>query len=130
MQSIGEEQFFACMAEAFRYAVVCTKHPGFMEEREWRVIYSPAIRKSAVIVEDIETIGGVPQKVCKLPLKDQLELGLEGFDLSKLIDRVIVGPCQNPFEIYEALVELMSSAGVADANSKVFVSDIPLRQQR
>jgi hypothetical protein len=30
-----------------RFAVLCTKHPGFHEEREWRVVASPAMHPSA-----------------------------------------------------------------------------------
>lgn len=34
------------VAEAFHNAVLSTKHPGFKEEREWRVIHSPTLRAS------------------------------------------------------------------------------------
>lgn len=130
LTAIGEEQFFACVTNAFRYATICTKHPGFLEEREWRVIYSPAIEKSDIIEETIESIVGIPQKVCKLPLIDKPERGLSGLALPQLIDRVIIGPCHYPEEISEAFVHLMDSAGIVDAASKVVISDIPLRQSR
>jgi hypothetical protein len=129
LSAIGEENFFAAITHAFRYATICTKHPGFLEEREWRVIYSPAIEKSDIIVEAIESISGIPQKVCKLPLADKPELGLYGLELPKLIDRVIIGPCNYPNEICEAFVHLLQNAGVANAESKVVASDIPLRQK-
>jgi hypothetical protein len=128
MKSIGEQHFLSLIAHAFRYATICTKHPGFLEEREWRVIYSPAVGKSEIIKECIESIEGIPQKVCKLPLVDSPDKGLTDLELPKLIDRIIIGPSHSPFEIYEAMVELMNNAGIADAASKVFVSDIPLRQ--
>jgi hypothetical protein len=28
--------------EMFRFSMLCTKHPGFLEEREWRLIYQPS----------------------------------------------------------------------------------------
>jgi hypothetical protein len=127
LMTIGEEHFLSLITHCFRYATVCTKHPGFREEREWRIIYSPAVQKSQVITEEIEVIGGVPQKVCKLPLADKPELGLTDLELPKLINRVIVGPCQFPGEVYEALVHVLQEAGVEDAPNKVIVSDIPLR---
>jgi Protein of unknown function (DUF2971) len=129
LSTIGEENFFSLITNSFRFATVCTKHPGFMEEREWRIIYSPAIEKSQIITENIETISGVPQRVCKLPLIDRPELGLTDLELPKLINRVIVGPCQFPGEVYEALVHVLTEAGVEDAATKVVVSDIPLRHQ-
>jgi hypothetical protein len=130
LQSLGEERFFAEVSHAFRYATLCTKHPGFFEEREWRIIYSPAFSKSQIIIENIESIGGVPQNVCKLPLKDHTDLGINGIELPKLINRVIIGPTPYPFDISEALIHLLDKAGVENAASKVFVSDIPLRQPR
>ena len=130
LSSIGEEAFFYSVTHAFRYATICTKHPGFLEEREWRVIYSPAIEKSDIILETIESIAGVPQKVCKLPLANKPELGLYGLELPQLIDRIIIGPCHYPDEICEAFVHLLQDAGIENADSKVVVSDIPLRQSR
>ena len=41
--TLGEEQVLRNIFEAFRCALVCTKHPGFREEREWRVIYKSGI---------------------------------------------------------------------------------------
>ena len=128
MKKIGQEHFLLLIAHAFHYATICTKHPGFSEEREWRFVYCAAISKSEIISETVESIDGIPQKVCKLPLADIPEKGLTGLELAKLIDRIIIGPSHSPYEIYEAMVELMRKAGIADAASKVFVSDIPLRQ--
>jgi Protein of unknown function (DUF2971) len=128
MKAMGVENFFACITHAFRYATLCTKHPGFFEEREWRIIYSPAIEKSDIITENIESVNGIPQRVCKLPLNDVPHLGINGIELPKLINRIIVGPTLHPFEVSEALVLLLEKAGVQDAASKVFISDIPLRQ--
>lgn len=128
--ALGEEHFFARICHSFRYATLCTKHPGFSEEKEWRIIYSPAVDMSSVIKESVESIGGIPQKVCKLPLEEKPELGINGISLPKLINRVIIGPTLYPFDVAEALTILLEKAGVENAASKVFVSDIPLRQGR
>lgn len=61
-----------------RFAVLCTKHPGFREEREWRVIYSPTYERSDRISRSIEIVRGIPQAVCKIPLIDIPEEQLEG----------------------------------------------------
>jgi hypothetical protein len=55
---------------AFRYAVVSTKHPGFHEELQWRVIHSPAFEPSTRLIHAVESIRGVPQSVYKIPLHD------------------------------------------------------------
>lgn len=112
---------------AFKYAVLCTKHPGFREEREWRVIYSPTLEKSDRIVKDIQVIGGTPQPIYKIPLRNVPQEGLVGAEIPELIDRIIIGPTQYPSATREAFAHLLSEAGVDDPASRVFVSDIPLR---
>jgi hypothetical protein len=128
VKSLGEDLTQNHMFSALRYAVLCTKHPGFHEEREWRVIYSPTFQKSSRIVSAIESVDGTPQSICKIPLKDVPDEGLYGLELPKLIDRIIVGPSKYPFGIYEAFAALLNEAGMLDAANKVIVSDVPLRQ--
>ena len=48
--------------------VTCLKHEGFLEEREWRVIYWPQRSLSPLMESSIEVVGGIPQTVYKLPL--------------------------------------------------------------
>ncbi|GLQ53626.1 DUF2971 domain-containing protein [Devosia nitrariae] len=112
----------------FRYAVLCTKHPGFHEEREWRVIYSPTFELSPRIKKTIEVIRGVPQAVCKIPLSDAPDDGLNGIEIPKLVNRVIIGPSQYPFAQLEAFIYLLEERGMSDARERVWVSDVPLRQ--
>lgn len=127
VRSLGEEIVFNNVFEAFRSTLVCTKHPGFLEEREWRVIYSPALQTSPRVRREIESIAGVPQPVAKIPLVDVPTEGLVGIEIPALIERVIIGPTQYPAVIWEAFVAELHAAGVPDAEKKVIVSDIPLR---
>ncbi|MEY9629914.1 DUF2971 domain-containing protein [Sinorhizobium fredii] len=127
IRKLGEDQVLAHMFEVFRMATLCTKHPGFAEEREWRIIYSPSFRESARIKADIQSIGGVPQKIFKIPLKDVPEQNLVGIELGEFIDSIIVGPTQFPSEIKEALAALLESKGVEKARDRIVISDIPLR---
>ncbi len=111
----------------FRFAVLCTKHPGFAEEREWRIIYAPEFEKSKRIIEEIKTIKGIPQTICKLPLKDFPEEGLVGASIPELVERIIVGPNDHAYEVKATFIRLLQGAGMSDASQKVFVSGIPLR---
>ena len=128
VQSLGDQIVLNNIFAAFRHAVLGTKHPGFHEEREWRIIYSPSFQKSDRIISTIVSINGTPQSICKLPLKDVPEEGLTGLSLPKLIDRVIIGPSKFPVGIYDALLALLTDAGVENPVSKLIVSDLPLRQ--
>ena len=108
-------------------AVVSLKHEGFHEEREWRVIYSPARRPSPHIQSSIEVVAGIPQRVFKIPLQNKADANLTGLSPSELIDRIIIGPSQYPWAMYEAFVAALEGAGIVDAASRVFTSRIPVR---
>ena len=55
--------------------VTCLKHEGFLEEREWRVIYAPNRLPSPLMQSSVEVIGGIPQIIYKLPL----DVGISDF---------------------------------------------------
>jgi len=111
-----------------KFSALCTKHPGFREEREWLIVYCPSLERSSYLVKDIQAIRGVPQSIYKIPLKDIPDQGLVGVEVPALIERVIIGPTQYPLAARKAFVTLLTDAGVADAEKRVFVSDIPLRR--
>lgn len=123
-----QDAVFKVIFTMLRLAVLATKHPGFVEEREWRVYYSPTLESSQKIRKEIEIINGTPQPVCKIDLVDDPQSGLNGLEVPALIDRIIIGPMQYPWVAAEAFTQLLSDAGVADAPSRVWISDIPLRQ--
>ena len=125
---IGRDGLIGYLFNAFQFAIICTKHPGFHEEREWRVIYSPTQGKSPIIKSEVRAVNGVAQTIQMLPLLDEPEKGLYGADVPSLLDRLIIGPSQYPWATYKAFVTLLEEAGVSDAGNKVHVSDIPLRQ--
>jgi len=106
---------------------VSLKHPGFYEEREWRVIYFPEMEKSEVIEEAVASVRGIPQIVQKIPLKDDADAGLHGASPNSLIKKLIIGPTEFASTIRAALIRQMKDAGVEGPESKVFISDIPLR---
>ena len=124
----GKQLVLNSVFAMLRSAMMCTKHPGFREEREWRIIYSPRFDKSQRIIPDVVSINGVPQPVQKIPLKNVPEEGLYGVEIPELVERVIIGPTNFPLEIREATITLLKEKGVVDAKSKVVVSTIPLRQ--
>lgn len=107
--------------------VTCLKHEGFHEELEWRVIYTPKINPSPLIEIATEVVAGVPQPIHKLPLDVRVSDALSELDLASMFDRLIIGPTQYPWAMYEAFVAVLRHVGVADAESRVFVSNIPIR---
>lgn len=113
----------------FRIFALCTKHPGFREEREWRVFTSPHFEAASDWVRyEIATIRGVPQQIAKLKLIDDEERGIVGVAPKSLINRIIIGPCEHPNQIAAAMYEALRMNGVERPWDMIRISDIPLRQ--
>jgi hypothetical protein len=127
-KQIGGEALKGILEGIFHFAAISPKHPGFAEEKEWRVIFSPTIFPSERLGYDLEVVGGVPQRVYKFPLENFPEDEVAGVTLSELLEEIIIGPTQNAYTVYNALVDALDKAGVEDAARKVRISDIPLRR--
>jgi hypothetical protein len=127
LRGLERNVFIGTVFAMFAAAVVCLKHEGFHEEREWRVIYGPKRVPSTLIESSVEVIAGIPQLVYKIPLENNSGAGISGLDPSDLVDRIIIGPSQFQWAMYEAFVTALDAAGVKNAASRVFVSQIPVR---
>lgn len=115
---------------SFRSFALCTKHPAFAEEREWRVFYSPAFEGASDWIEPSnEVVHGVPQSVMKLMLRDDPERGIRGVAPATLVERLIIGPSEYPLQIFDSLATSLAAAGVEEPADKIFISNIPLRNQ-
>jgi len=107
--------------------VICLKHEGFREEREWRAIYAPNRTPSDLMTSSIEVINGIPQQIYQIPLDVTVSPALQDLDFAKVFDRLIIGPTSYPLPIYDAFVKTLRASGVTDAETKVFISGIPIR---
>jgi hypothetical protein len=128
LKELGADAVLCSLFYALHDAALSTKHPGFAEEREWRILYSPFLFGSGRLYPEIETVAGVPQKVFKLPLQNYPDEGLTGVDVLSLIDRVIIGPSQFPLPIFEAYALEFEKLGVSDPQSRIAISEIPIRR--
>lgn len=109
--------------------VLSTKHPGFKEEREWRIIYRPSAEEGEPsIPSKVVNVGGALQRVHYLPMQNVPEKGLHGASLEELLERIIIGPTHNPDLVVEAFVQMLSEAGVSNAAHRVTACNIPLRR--
>lgn len=111
----------------FKFAVLCTKHPGFREECEWRIVYSPKLGESEHLKREIRSISGIPQTIYKIPLRDLSAEGLVGIEIKDLVNRIIIGPTRYARPTAEAFSQILTEAGVENAEQRIFISDIPLR---
>jgi hypothetical protein len=109
------------------FAATCSKHPGFHQEREWRVLTNPLLWPSTRFIAHQDVIDGIPQIVYRLPLKNSPSENLTGIELPELIERVIIGPSSHSGPIRDAVVAKLAEKNVPDPGSKVIISGIPVR---
>jgi hypothetical protein len=113
------------------------KHPGFREEREWRITYSPDPANESIddapfnansrVKREFRCIDGVPQRIYKIPLIDYPNDEYTGTSIDALLDRIIIGPTQFPGMIRDTMYIALTRAGVVDAHKRLIMSDIPIR---
>ncbi len=117
------------LSNALRFALLSTKHPGFREEREWRLICMlDQIPKGAPVTQIIRSVGGIPQRICELKLPQPSDLARDALRWDSLLDRIIIGPSVFPETIKDALERELKRQGVGRWDQLVEISDIPLRR--
>ena len=127
LRALGQDCLVSYVNGMLLRFAIATKHPGFEEEREWRLYYHPASQASPHMRKDTVVIGGVPQPVYKLRLTHDPASGLVGADIPSLLDRIIIGPTDFPYATLRAFIDILEELGLQNAHSKVVASDIPLR---
>ena len=127
LKSLRRENVVGALFNMFRSRVVCCKHEAFHEEREWRVIYSPTIWNSPLMQSSIVVVAGIPQTIYQIPLGSNDSAPQDDLDLSRLFDRLIIGPTPYPWVMYEAFTTALKEAGITNADQLVWTSRIPIR---
>ena len=127
---LGYEEIRGLFLRTIYFAILSIKHPSFKEEREWRIILSFFNDQEQPILKDIidpdyQTIDGIPQKIFKINLKDNI---LYNADIKSLLNQVIIGPTGNPEIIKEAFEGLLAEKQIAITEDLVHISDVPLRK--
>lgn len=129
LAKVPRERAQSVLFHALQDLVLTTKHSGFKEEEEWRVIYSPHLSTSAFLQEAPKSIHGIPQVVYPIPLHDQPGLNMPNLNLDRLLHRVVVGPCQYPEQVCHAFADALRLHGVTEPRDRILFSQIPLRQR-
>lgn len=112
------------ISEVLIYALISIKHPGFREEKEWRVICPYQNQK---IQGEYRDVNGVPQIIKLIPLTTNKKSGNDGFSICEILDHILIGPSPYAFAEMQVFVRILAEYGVTDAADKVIISDIPYR---
>lgn len=125
--TIPRDEFVNRLFSMLVMAAVCLKHPGFAEEKEWRLVYLPHTWTSKYVSESYEPIEGVPQCVYKLKFSEAARAGHIGALPLNLIYRVIIGPTAYPGTVSDQIRQTLIKLGFPVAEDYMWTSHIPLR---
>jgi hypothetical protein len=126
---IPRQELLVHFSHILEMAALSTKHPGFAEEKEWRIFYRPTLDQVHIAKSKVEVIGSIPQRVYKLSLKERKQEGVVGFTLHKNLKRIIIGPTDHGFVIRDALNSALLDIGISDFLPNIVFSGIPLRSK-
>jgi hypothetical protein len=118
--------------ENFKVFALVTKHIGFAEEQEWRVIYLPERDETKALEGFISySIGEVVQPRLKFPIEEgSLRIG-GNIEFEKLANRIILGP--NAASVLSVIGFKRAIKRIAPENmelpDRVFPSTIPYRSK-
>lgn len=130
LRSIHPDRLNELISSLFFRLCIGVKHPGFEEEKEWRVYYQPTMfpeNPSKVMKEELECIGGIPQKIYKLQLMSSDDPELDVIDFRNDLHKIIIGPTSYPGMIAKVFHQQLKHINVENSETKISISDIPLR---
>lgn len=128
LRSVDPEYLKRAVFNTLQFSILSTKHVGFREEREWRIIHQPRETTSPWVPPSFEPIRGKPETVYHLPLANTGDLDRPELDLARLLDRIIIGPSQYPYQLASTFSQILSSLRFENPDRYIRVSLIPLRQ--
>jgi hypothetical protein len=118
-----------CFFQRVKLFAIFTKHGGFKEEQEWRVVYLRD-RDTAKVFDKMFSYWVGPRGVePKLKLKIEAIPGLPETDisLSHLVERVILGPSISSPLARGTILKMLDMLGKSDLKERVKASTIPFR---
>lgn len=130
LSNFNLEDFFKLFSYMIYVYILSVKHPGFAEEREWRIILSH-IHMGAekfispdLIERSVENINNIPEIIYKIKLNN--------YDFispykSSLLEKIIIGPSACADIVAESFEEILQLKGIPNAKDMIIVSNIPLR---
>jgi hypothetical protein len=112
-----------------KFFALKSKHDGFVEEEEWRLIYLPERDREGKFKDKIKfhyVVGprGVePKLIFKIQPLDPVQT----WKFADILDRIILGPSLSSWLARRGVERMLETVGKREFRLKVSVSQIPLR---
>ncbi len=126
-----DKLYFAAYAffERLKVFALFTKHPGFKEEREWRIVYLPDRDKKKRIDPMLHYAVSDKGVEPKLKFKIGPLDGVTGEELSleALVDHIILGPSAASHLAVHGIRRMLEKSGRVELAKKLIASSTPFR---
>lgn len=115
--------------ERLKVMALFSKHAGFREEREWRIVYMKDRDESDMLKQMQDYFIGPRGVEPKLRFKVEPIEGVTSSDLSleKIIHSIILGPSVSSQLTMRSVHRMLELIGKAELGNRMFASTIPLR---
>lgn len=130
--AIPDDKLAVCsffIFQRLKLFAIFTKHNGYREENEWRVVYMRDIGDSELLNHMIGYWNGPRGPEPKLKFKLATIAGMpetENLSLSRLTDRIILGPLLPPLAV-DACANMVEALGHSELKNRIRRSTIPSR---
>ncbi|BBD37073.1 hypothetical protein Amn_19530 [Aminobacter sp. Y103A] len=128
--SVPADIFIKFIVAKLQIILSTTKHPGFREEEEWRLLYMPNMFKS----DPLEALKaqaapkGIPETIYKIPIGKAL--GPQAVaTVDELVEQVIIGPCAEVDLAILAIKDALNEAKHRRWDKVVRSCGIPYRER-
>jgi len=121
----------AALFERIKLFALFSKHTGFREEQEWRVVYMPNRDEGALLKSHAGySLGarGIEPRL-RFPLSQNLEGSPVDLSLERIVDRIILGPTSSTPLAVSGFKKLLEASQHTQLKERVRASGIPFRDR-
>jgi hypothetical protein len=123
---MGAYSFF----ERIKLFALFSKHHGFKEEREWRIVYMNERDKEQRYKHmqhyAIGRRGGIEPKL-RFKVAPIDGLTTDDFSLTKIVSSIMLGPSASSVMAYRSIRRMLELIGKSDLKDRLYASSIPFR---
>jgi hypothetical protein len=130
--NLSDDRLYLAAYAAFHFIrgfALVTKHNGFAEEAEWRVIYIPDLDPQKLLVDQlgyhISPRGAEPK--LKFKIAPVIAGATVPLSLANILEFILLGPSHSSVMAQTAFHRMLKGTSIEAFQNRVFASTIPLR---